>query len=428
MNILVRGNNRLEGRVRCEGAKNAALPILAASVLSHDKSVIEGVPDLADVEIMLEMLRYLGAKVSRSKGKVTILPGRPLLSEAPYELVRKMRASFLIMGPLLVRNCTASVPLPGGCAIGSRPVDFHIKGFQALGATVEVENGFIKAVAPYLKGNVIYLDFPSVGATENIMMAACLAAGETIIENAAQEPEVVDLANFLNAMGADVRGAGTSQIRIHGVKELHGAKYTIIPDRIEAATFLIAGAITQGKVMVDNVIPTHLRPILSKLKESGAHLLEGPRSIQIQMLDRPQPVNIKTLPYPGFPTDVQSPYMSLLCHARGTSVISETIFENRFAHVEELRRMGAKIRIEGSNAVIEGVPRLTGALVQATDLRAGAALTLAALSAEGITEIFGTEHIVRGYNRFVEKLQGLGANISWAKSRLVSRRLHTLND
>jgi UDP-N-acetylglucosamine 1-carboxyvinyltransferase len=315
------------------------------------------------------------------------------------------------MGPLLVRLGVASVPLPGGCAIGQRPVDLHLKGFQAMGAEISVEGGFVKARADKLKGAEIYLDVPSVGATENIMMAAVGAEGVTVIENAAQEPEIVDLANFLNSMGAEVTGAGTSRVKVEGVKKLTGTRYSIIPDRIEASTYLIAGAITRGKVMVENVIPTHIRSVLAKLKECGAYLLEGPRSVEIEMPSRPAPVNIKTLPYPGFPTDVQAPFMSLLALGQGTSLISETVFENRFNHAEELIRMGAKVKIEDSNAIVEGVPKLSGASLQATDLRAGACLALAALAAEGQSEIFGTEHIYRGYSDFATKLRLLGADI-----------------
>jgi len=411
MSILIRGGKPLKGKVWCDGAKNAALPIMAGAILTDDSVEIKNVPFLLDVETMLSVLRAIGVNAVYSGRSAKMSPGRRLQPEAPYDLVRRMRASFLVMGPLLARCGTAAVPLPGGCAIGQRPVDLHLKGFQAMGATVSVEHGFIIAKANRLKGAEIYLDIPSVGATENIMMAAALADGETVIENAAQEPEVVDLANFLNAMGADIKGGGTTRIRISGVKELHGVEYSIIPDRIEAATFAIAAAMTKGKVTIENVIPTHLRSVLAKIKECGAYIFEGARSIDIEMLQRPEPTNIKTQPYPGFPTDVQAPYMALCTIAAGTSIISETVFENRFAHAEELGRMGARIRIEGPNAVIEGVPRLAGAQVQATDLRAGAALSLAGLAAEGETEVIGTEHIERGYCDFVEKLRGLGADV-----------------
>ena len=411
MSLVIKGGKPLRGTVRCDGAKNAALPIMAGAILSEDTSIIDNVPHLRDVETMSNVLRSIGVSVRVTGNSVLINPGKRLRNEAPYDLVRMMRASFLIMGPLLVRLGVASVPLPGGCAIGQRPVDLHLKGFQAMGAQISVEGGFVRARAEKLRGAEIYLDIPSVGATENIMMAAVGAEGVTVIENAAQEPEIVDLANFLNSMGAEVTGAGTSRIKVEGVKKLSGTRYNIIPDRIEASTFLIAGAITRGKVMVENVIPTHIRSVLAKLKESGAYLLEGSRSVEIEMPERPTPVNIKTLPYPGFPTDVQAPFMSLLAIGQGTSLISETVFENRFNHAEELIRMGAKIKIEDSNAIVEGVPKLSGASLQATDLRAGACLALAALAAEGQSEIFGTEHIYRGYSDFATKLRLLGADI-----------------
>jgi UDP-N-acetylglucosamine 1-carboxyvinyltransferase len=411
MSILIRGGKALRGRVRCDGAKNAALPIMAGSILTDDAVEIGNVPFLLDVETMVLVLRAIGVNAVYSGRSVKISSGRSLQTEAPYDLVRRMRASFLVMGPLLVRCKTASVPLPGGCAIGQRPVDLHLKGFHAMGADISVEHGFVTAKAKHLKGADIYLDMPSVGATENIMMAASLADGESIIENAAQEPEIVDLANFLNAMGADIRGAGTTRIRISGVKKLHGVQYNIIPDRIEAATYAIAVAMSKGKVTIENVIPTHLRSVLAKIKECGAYLFEGPRSIDIEMVQAPRSTNIKTQPYPGFPTDVQAPYMALCAISSGTSIISETVFDNRFAHAEELGRMGAKIRIEGPNAIIEGVPRLASAEVRATDLRAGAALTLAGLAAVGETEVTGTEHIERGYSDFVHKLRRLGADV-----------------
>ncbi len=411
MSIVIRGGKPLKGAVKCHGAKNAALPIMAAALLADEISEIGNVPLLLDVDTMVSMLRATGSNARYTGGSVQISPGRRLLHEAPYDLVRRMRASFLIMGPLLARCGAASVPLPGGCAIGRRPVDLHLKGFQAMGAEIAVDRGSVRATAKKLRGAEIYLDVPSVGATENIIMAASLAHGETVLENAAEEPEVVDLANFLNAMGADVKGAGTPRIRVTGVKRLRGAKYAIIPDRIEAATFVMAAAVTRGKVTVENVIPTHLRSVLAKVKESGAYLREGPRWVEVEMGDRPLASHVKTLPYPGFPTDVQAPFMSLCCLGKGTSIISETVFENRFAHAEELNRMGARIRIEGSNAVIEGVERLEGASVQASDLRAGAALCVAGLAAGGVTQIGRTEHIERGYSHLVEKLKGLGADI-----------------
>lgn len=421
MSILIRGTKPLKGKIRCDGAKNAALPVMAAAILTDEPVDIENVPFLLDVETMISVLRALGVNAAYSGRRVRITSGRRVDTEAPYDLVRRMRASFLVMGPLLTRYGTASVPLPGGCAIGQRPVDLHLKGFQAMGASISVEHGLVNVRAKRLKGADIYLDMPSVGATENIIMAACLAEGETVLENAAQEPEIVDLANFLNAMGADVKGAGTSRVRVVGVRKLRGVQYSIIPDRIEAATFALAAAMTRGKVTIENVIPTHLRSVLAKIKETGAFLFEGPRSIEIEMLDLPLPSNIKTQPYPGFPTDVQAPYMSLCTIARGTSIISETVFESRFSHAEELTRMGARVRIEGSNAIIEGVSQLAGAQVQATDLRAGAALSLAGLAAAGSTEISGIDHIERGYSDFVEKLRGVGASIEYSKDHQRAR-------
>lgn len=410
-NLVVWGGRPLEGKVQCDGAKNAALPILAGSLLTNGVTTVSAVPDLADVQTMLALLASIGAEVQDSGGQVQISANR-LVPTAPYDLVRKMRASFLVMGPLLVRCGKASIPLPGGCAIGQRPVDLHLKGFEAMGASISMGNGFINASAPRLHGAEIYLDMPSVGATENIIMAACLAHGDTVIDNAAQEPEVVDLANFLNSAGAKVKGAGTSRIRISGVSELSGTAYTIIPDRIEAATYLVAGAITSGKVLVENVIPLHLKSVLAKLSECGFTVIEGYKSVEIHAGSRPKPVSIKTLPYPGFPTDVQAPFAALCSLGQGTTIISETIFENRFGYSEELRRMGASIRIEGANAVIEGVNSLTGAKIQAGNLRAGAALCLAALAAQGISYITGIEHLERGYSRLTEKLRSLGARIS----------------
>jgi UDP-N-acetylglucosamine 1-carboxyvinyltransferase len=410
MSIVIRGGKPLKGHVRCDGAKNAALPVMAGAILSEDVSEVKGVPFLRDVETMTAMLHSLGVAAKQAGGTLKIDPGRTLKREAPYDLVRLMRASFLIMGPLLARCGTARVPAPGGCAIGQRPIDLHLKGFQAMGAGISIEGGYICASSRRLRGADIYLDIPSVGATENIMMAATLADGVTVVENAAQEPEIVDLANFLNAMGADVSGAGTSRVRVEGVKELHGASHSIIPDRIEASTYLLAGAITRGKVTVENIIPHHLRAVLAKLKECGAFLLEGVRSVEIEMTGQPEPVTVKTMYYPGFPTDVQAPLMSLCSLATGTSVISETVFESRFSHAEELGRMGARIQIEGQSAIVEGISRLTGASLQAADLRAGAALCLAALAADGMSEVHGTEHIDRGYSDFVDKLRALGAD------------------
>lgn len=412
--IIVRGGNRLTGRVRIHGAKNAVLPIIAATILgTTGKSVIHETPALDDVYTISEVLRHLGAQVTffgdRLVVDATSLDGH----EAPYELVRKMRASFLVMGPLLARLGRARIALPGGCAIGSRPIDQHLKGFEAMGASIEMGHGFVEArVHGRLKGTRIYLDVPSVGATENIMMAATLAEGTTLIENAAMEPEIVDLATFLNAMGARVRGAGTGTIRIDGVEALHGTTHTVIPDRIEAGTFMVAAAITRGNVLVEGAIYDHVRAVAAKLSEMGVYVEEEDGGIRVVAEGRLRPVDVKTLPYPGFPTDMQAQMMALLAVTEGTSTVTETVFENRFMHVEELKRMNAQIKIEGRSAIIEGVPRLSGAKVCATDLRAGAALVLAGLAAEGETEVTGLHHIDRGYVDLVGKLRRLGADIA----------------
>ena len=410
--LVVSGGKPLNGRIKCDGAKNAALPILAATLLTQGVTHLTQIPDLADVETMLAILSSVGASTKMSFGQVRVR-AEHLVCDVPYELARMMRASFLVMGPLLVRCGEAHVPLPGGCAIGRRPVDLHLKGFEAMGAVVSMEQGNIIAKAPRLHGADIYLDVPSVGATENIMMAASLAGGVTTIDNAAQEPEIVDLANFLNAAGAKISGAGTSRIRIKGVKQLHGVEYTIIPDRIEAATYLVAAAATLGNICVENVIPAHLTSVLAKLEECGYVVLESDSGVEIISESRPKPVNIKTMPYPGFPTDVQAPFASLCSLGLGTSVISETVFESRFGYVEELERMGADIRVEGPNAIVEGVDYLKGANVHARDLRGGAGLCIAALSADGISHITGVEHLERGYSDFCGKLRSLGAEISY---------------
>ncbi|HOB35330.1 MAG TPA: UDP-N-acetylglucosamine 1-carboxyvinyltransferase [Bacillota bacterium] len=410
--IYIRGGNALKGTVKIDGAKNAALPVLAASLLTDGITAIEGVPPLNDVQTICMLLERLGAGVSwQGQGQLQIDASTLKTHETPYELVRKMRASILVMGPLLARLGRAKVLLPGGCNIGTRPIDLHLKGFMALGAEVIMGHGYIEAVAPRLTGGRIYLDFPSVGATENIMMAATLARGTTIIENAAAEPEIVDLANYLNAAGAQVRGAGTSLIRITGVDALKGTRHTVIPDRIEAGTFIAAAAITGGQVLIKNALADHLKPVIAKFEEVGVKILEREDGMLVIGSDSLSATDIKTLPYPGFPTDMQAQAMAVLTIARGTSVITETIFENRFMHVDELKRMNARIKIEGRSAVIEGVPALTGAPVNATDLRAGAALVLAGLAAEGITEVGNVYHIDRGYHNLVGKLKNLGADI-----------------
>lgn len=409
--LLVTGGRPLKGTVNISGSKNAVLPILAATILANGKTMIEDVPDLADVNMILNVLERLGAKVDKNQHQVTINSEDISNPEAPYEYVRKMRASFLVMGPLLAKLGKAKISLPGGCAIGSRPIDLHLKGFAALGAEITCGYGVVEAEAKQLKGDRIYLDFPSVGATENIMMAAVLAEGTTVIENAAEEPEIVDLANYLNSMGAQIRGAGTNIIRIEGVKELIGSSYQVIPDRIEAGTFLVAGAMTRGELNLTNVLFDHLKPIVAKLQEAGAIIKETPEGLYVKGPDRLKAIDIKTLPYPGFPTDMQAQMMAGLAGAAGTSVISETVFENRFMHVSELKRMGASIKIDGQTAVIRGVDHLTAAPVKATDLRAGAALVLAGLVADGVTEIANIHHIDRGYENIVNKFQSLGAQI-----------------
>jgi UDP-N-acetylglucosamine 1-carboxyvinyltransferase len=409
--FVIEGGRSLKGNVKISSAKNAVLPVIAASLLTESDCVIEDAPDLEDVKVMREVLVSLGARVSREADSIRINSQKIDSHEAPYDLVRKMRASFLVMGPLLARKGHARISLPGGCAIGSRPIDLHLKGFAALGAEIELGHGFVEAKCERLRGATIYLDFPSVGATENIMMAAALAEGQTVIENAAKEPEIIDLANFLNSMGAHVRGAGTDIIKIEGVKELKGISYTVIPDRIEAGTYLVAGAITGGNIFLENVVSEHLKPVIAKLNECGVKIVEEPEGLRVIGDGRPNPSDVKTLPYPGFPTDMQAQIMAFLSLARGTSMIIETVFENRFMHVEELRRMGAHIKIDGRSAVIEGVEKLSGAPVKATDLRAGAALILAGLAAEGTTTVMNAHHVDRGYVDIVEKLTGLGAAI-----------------
>lgn len=411
--LIIKEGKPLKGRVRASGAKNSVLPIIAASLLADGKSTIYEIPYLNDVKIMCELVKYLGASVEISEDSTRLEISCRTLSDstAPYELVNKMRASFLVAGPLLARTGAARISLPGGCAIGSRPIDLHLKGFTALGASITQGHGYIEAKkSGRLKGGKIYLDFPSVGATENIMMAASLAEGATTIENAAIEPEIVDLATFLTTMGAEIKGAGTDTIKISGVKELKPACHTIIPDRIEAGTFMVAAAITGGDVVVENVVTDHLKPISAKLREAGVEVSEELSSVHVKG-GNVKAVDIKTHPYPGFPTDMQSQMTSLLSVASGTSMVIETVFENRFMHVSELKRMGACIKVEGRSAIIEGCGKLTGAEVKATDLRAGAALILAGLTAEGTTEITNVEHIDRGYIKIDEKLRSLGADI-----------------
>lgn len=411
--LIVKGGNRLVGTVKTSGAKNAVLPIIAASILGTSPSRLDEIPALEDVRTICAVLECLGIKVDASEPHTLKIDSREITScEAPYELVRSMRASFLVMGPLLARKGYARISQPGGCAIGTRPIDLHLKGFEALGVKIEQGHGYIEASAPEgMTGANIYLDFPSVGATENIMMAAAMANGTTVLENPAEEPEIVDLANYLNQMGARVRGAGTNVITIEGVSELHGVQHSVIPDRIEAGTYMIAAAMTGGDVIIENVLPEHQKPLIAKLREAGALVEEDIDRIHVVGSGKLKAVDIKTLPYPGFPTDMQAQMMAMLSVAEGRSKITETVFENRFMHVVELNRMGANITTEGRSAVITGPAHLTGCTVRATDLRAGAAMILAGLVAEGATEICDIYHIDRGYEEIAAKLTRLGADI-----------------
>lgn len=412
--LVINGGKPLNGRVRVSSAKNAVLPIIAATMLASTPSRLVEVPHLEDVHTICEVISALGVKVTKDEANQEIRfdASEITATEAPYELVRRMRASFLVMGPLLARRREARISLPGGCAIGSRPIDLHLKAFEALGATIEMGDGYVLASAPEgLKGNQLYLDFPSVGATENVIMAASMAEGKTIIENAAEEPEIVDLVTYLNSMGADIRGAGTNVIRIQGVKELKGATHTVIPDRIEAGTYLIAAAMAGGDVYVENALSEHLKPVVAKLKEAGVTVQEDVDGIRVISDGNVKAVDIKTLPYPGFPTDMQAQFMAFTTIAKGTSTVMETVFENRFMHVDELKKMGAQIRIEERRAIVDGVPKLKGTEVRATDLRAGAALVCAGLAAEGVTKVTQLSHIDRGYDNLVGKLKGLGADI-----------------
>ena len=415
---IVEQSGPLRGEVQISGAKNAVLPLMAAALLSEEECVIRDVPDLRDVSLMREILSSLGSQIEEIDENVLSIHTRDILStEADFELVNKMRASILVMGPLLARKGRAVIPMPGGCAIGARPIDLHLKGFEALGAQIvkNDEAGFVEAVAgpQGLIGETIYLYFPSVGATENIMMAAVLADGTTYIENAAEEPEIVDLANFLNKMGAKIKGAGTDTIKIEGVEGLGGAKHTVIPDRIEAATFMLAAAITRGAVHICNAVPDHLKPVIAKLRECGVRIEVGDDDLIVRGDLGPQyATDIKTLPYPGFPTDIQSPFMAYLTTVEGSSTVIETVFENIFMHVAQLGKMGAIIETAGNKANVRGNAKLRGCHVMATDLRAGAALVLAGLAAEGTTEISEIYHIERGYEKFIEKFNSLGAHIT----------------
>lgn len=419
--LIVENNGPLHGIVEISGAKNAVLPLMAATLLTDEKCSINGIPDLTDVFVMKDMLTSFGAKVKAEKddngiSRIDVQADDITNIRGSKELVSEMRASTMVMGPLLAKCGRCVMPLPGGCAIGSRPIDLHLKGFKALGATV-IENSDESVIslvtdAEGLKGDIIYLDFPSVGATENILMAATLAKGTTVIENAAKEPEIVDLANLLNKMGAKIKGAGTDTIRITGVDKLHGAVHAVIPDRIETATFMLAAAITRGKILIKNAIPGHVRPIIAKLKECNVDVEIVDEGIYVNGANKELvATDIKTLPYPGFPTDIQSPFMAFLTTVDGESKVKETVFENRFMHVNELNRMGAKISTRDREAFVHGNTKLVGAKVRATDLRAGAAMVLAGLVAEGVTEISEIYHIERGYENFTKKMKNLGAKI-----------------
>ena len=409
---IMKGGNPLVGDVVISGAKNAALGILAAAIMTDEDVIVENLPDVRDINVLLEAIEEIGASVERlDRHSVRINASTIREVSVDDEYIRKIRASYYFIGAFLGKYKSAEVPLPGGCNIGSRPIDQHLKGFRALGAKIEIERGAVVAHAIDLVGSHIYLDVVSVGATINIMMAAAMAEGQTIIENAAKEPHVVDVANFLNSMGANIKGAGTDIIRIRGVRRLHGTEYSIIPDQIEAGTFMCAAAITRGDITVKNVIPKHLEAITAKLVEIGCEVLEGDDEVRVVGKPRQHSTNIKTLPYPGFPTDMQPQMTVTLALAEGTSVITESIFENRFKYVDELTRMGGNIKVEGTVAIIEGVRGFTGAQVESPDLRAGAALVLAGLSASGYTVVDEIGYIQRGYECFEEKLQSLGAVI-----------------
>ncbi|QOR33774.1 UDP-N-acetylglucosamine 1-carboxyvinyltransferase [Clostridium sp. 'deep sea'] len=411
--IKIYGGHRLHGELTVSGSKNACLPALAATILAPGISRLESVPDLADVHTMIELLSSLGCKIRREGNAVIVDAHNITSTETPYNLVRRMRASVLIMGALLSRTGHAKVAMPGGCAIGTRPIDLHLKGFKALGVNITENYGCIEGkISGKLRGATVYLDFPSVGATENLMMLAATTSGVTIIENAAREPEIIDLANMINSMGAHINGAGTPTIRITGVQKLHPTNHRIIPDRIEAGTYMVASAITQGNIVIKNVLPHHLCPVMAKLRETGVRINDYGEALQVIGPSEIISTDINTLPYPGFPTDMQAQMMALMTLGKGVSVVSETVFENRFMHVNELCRMGAKIRTDGNKAVVKGVKKLYGVKVQSSDLRAGAALVLAGLVAEGTTQVSGVNHIDRGYEHFESKLRNVGANIT----------------
>ncbi len=420
--IVITGGNQLRGEVRISGAKNSALPILASTILGGGECVIANVPRVADVLTMGKLLGIFGATVSHEGNRAVIKADAINSTEAPYDLVKTMRASVLTLGPLVARWGQAKVSLPGGCAIGSRPVNLHLAGLAKLGADISIEHGYITAKAKRLKGARIYCDTPTVTGTENLMMAASLAEGTTVLENAAKEPEIVDLADFLSKRGARIEGAGTDVLTIEGVRELQGGEHEVIPDRIEAGTFLVAGAMTRGDVTITHCRPAHLEAILMKLREAGAEVSAEKERVRITAPKRLKGTDIRTLPYPGFPTDMQAQMAALMGLAEGTSIVTETVFESRFMHVEELRRMGADIRVEGNRLVVTGRQNLTGAPVMASDLRASAGLILAGLAADGVTEVQRVYHLDRGYERIEEKLRGLGATIERRKSSAAAVR------
>lgn len=410
--IIVKNSGALQGEIEVSGSKNSALPIIAACILNEGRNELSGLPDLSDIHIMFSLMESLGARIEFTSGKTIVNCEHITNYTTPYELVGKMRGSFLLAGPLLARAGRARIAMPGGCPIGTRPVDLHLKGFAALGADISQGHGYIDLKAKNkLAGAKIYLDFPSVGATENILMAAVTALGETVIENAAVEPEIVDLAEFLNKQGAQIEGAGTDTVRITGVRELKGTAHQIIPDRIEAGTFMVAFSATRGAGRIKNINFSHVKPVAAKLAEMGVEMRCGPDYIDIDAAKKLTTADIKTLPFPGFPTDMQAPFSVLLSTVEGTGMIVETVFENRFLHVGELKRMGANIRIDGRTSVVEGVKRLSGAQVNALDLRGGAALVLAGMVAKGDTQITGVEHIERGYENLVGKLFKIGAKV-----------------
>lgn len=414
---IIKGGTPLKGSVEISGAKNASLAIVAAAILTDEKVFIDNLPDVRDVNVLLQSIEEIGARVERKSKHSVIIDGSGVHSlRIDYENIKKIRASYYLLGALLGRFKKAEVALPGGCEIGSRPIDQHIKGFKALGATVEIEHGMLIAQAKKLVGNHVYMDVVSVGATINVMLAAVLAEGETSIENAAKEPHIVDAANMLNSMGANIKGAGTDVIRIKGVEKLHKTEYSVIPDQIEAGTFMFAAAVTKGDVLVKNVIPKHLESITAKILEIGCIVEEYDDAVRVIAGEEIKNTHVKTLPYPGYPTDMQPQIVIALALAKGTSIVTESIFENRFKYVDELSRMGAKIKVEGNSAIIDGVEKFTGAEINAPDLRAGAALVLAGLAAEGFTTIDDIMYIQRGYEEFEKKLQGLGANIAKVKS------------